>query len=241
MAERLLTMSTEELERLTLFERLDKGDLKQIEVARCLGLSTRHVRRLQRKYEEEGPSGLISGHRGKPSNHQLAADLKERALALVKAHYSDFGPTLAAEYLYQRHGLRLGVETLRQAMMTHRLWQSRRKKKKRVYQQRERRAQFGELVQLDGSYHDWFEGRAEKCCLLVLVDDATSAIIGAYFCPAETTFNYFKVLTDYFQTYGLPMALYSDKHGVFRVNMKSAQSGNGLTQFGRAMHQLVDA
>lgn len=238
MAGDYLVMSSKEIERLKVLERLHQGELKQYQAAARLGLSSRQVRRLQRKYEREGPQGLISGHRGKASNHQLRPGLKELALELVTTHYPDFGPTLAAEYLYERHDIKLGIETLRSLMMDAGLWRAKQKKKKRIHQQRLRRPQFGELIQLDGSYHDWFEGRSPKCCLLVLVDDATSSIVGALFCEAETTLNYFKALSTYFRTYGLPMALYSDKHGIFRVNIKDPKNSSGLTQFGRAMEEL---
>lgn len=234
----MVIMSHQELDRMQVVERIKAGKLSQIEGSRLLGITTRQLRRLQERYAKEGAIGLISRHRGKPSNHQLKPALKQSAIEIVKRAYSDFGPTLAAEYLLERHQIKVGVETLRQLMIEAGLWKAKQMKKKVIHQQRLRRARFGELIQLDGSYHDWFEGRSNKCCLLVLIDDATSKIVAMLFCNAETIHNYFKVVGDYIQKHGMPMAFYSDKHSIFRVNIKEAQSGTGLTQFGRAMEEL---
>lgn len=233
-----IIMSMQDIERLKIIEQIKSGGLSQVEGARLLGLTTRHLRRLERKYEKEGALGLVSGHRNKRSNHRLPESLKQLAIEIVTRDYADFGPTLAAEYLLERHQIKLGVETLRKLMIEAGLWNFKHRKKKIIHQQRLRRSRFGEMIQLDGSYHDWFEGRSEKCCLLVLIDDATSKIVSMLFCDAETTQNYFKVINQYIKQYGMPMSFYSDKHGIFRVNIKEAQSGNGLTQFGRAMEQL---
>lgn len=236
MAEELIRMSEKELERLEILERLNCKKITQKEAARQLCLCSRQVRRLQQAYKEEGVQGLISKKRGKTSNNCLPSELKNTAIAIVKEYYYDFGPTLAQEYLTSKHGVHLSVETLRQLMITHGLWRAKSKKQARVYQQRERRACFGELVQIDGSHHDWFEGRNAKCCLLVLIDDATSALLGLHFCEAETTQGYFELMHNYFERYGLPMGLYSDKHGVFKVNHEGCD--NNLTQYGRAMDEL---
>lgn len=176
--------------------------------------------------------------RGRPSNHQLPEALKKEAIALVKRHYHDFGPTLACEYLLEQHQLSLSVETLRKMMVKEGLWRYRQRKDSRIHQQRERRPAFGELIQLDGSPHDWFEGRGPKCCLLVLIDDATSALLGLRFEETETTFGYFRLVESYAKEYGLPAAFYSDKHSIFRINLPDAKSGTGLSQFGRAMQDL---
>lgn len=232
-----LEMSEKEIGRLEVLSRVCSGDISQKQGAKLLKLSTRQVRRLHRRYEQDGASGLISGHRGR-CNHQLPPGLKSEALSLISSHYADFGPTLANEYLHERHGIELSVESTRQLMISGGLWQSKSKQQKRIYQQRDRRNQFGELVQMDGSYHDWFEGRGDKCCLLVLIDDATGSLLDLLFCEAETTQNYFQVVKHYIEHHGLPMAFYTDKHGIFRVNIKESTGGTGLTQFGRAMEEL---
>ena len=237
MLEDMIEMSERELKRLSVLESLKAGRMSQKAAGQLLGIQERQVRRLIKKFRLEGARGLISKKRGKPSNHQLPPGLKSLAIEIVKEHYADFGPTLAKEYLSEQHGINLSVETLRQAMIAAELWKPKRQKLVRIHQQRQRRACFGELVQIDGSPHDWFEGRADKCSLLVLVDDATSALLGLHFVKAESTQGYFKLLRDYFKAYGLPMALYSDRHSIFQVN-NAKKNGPEPTQLGRAMDTL---
>jgi hypothetical protein len=157
---------------------------------------------------------------------------------LISKHYADFGPTLAHEKLAEVHGLRLSVESVRRLMVAAGLWHARRRRDPQVRRMRERRACFGELIQIDGSPHDWFEGRAEKCTLLVFIDDATGRLMQLLFAEAESTFSYFAAVRSYISMHGKPRAFYSDKLGVFRVNIPEAQGGTGLTQFGRAMKEL---
>ncbi|SEM22021.1 Integrase core domain-containing protein [Bosea lupini] len=157
---------------------------------------------------------------------------------LIKANYLDFGPTLAAEKLAERHGLRLGVETVRRWMIADGIWRDRRERLKPVHQPRYRRDCVGELIQIDGSQHWWFEDRGPQCTLLVFIDDATSRLMHLQFVTAESTFDYFAATRSYLQRYGKPVAFYSDKHATFRVNKVGATGGNGMTQFGRALDQL---
>ena len=233
-----LTMSTKEIQRLEVMEKLKSRLLTQKEASSVLGISTRQVKRIWHRYKRDGALGLVSQRRGKPSNHKMAPSVKEEAILLIREHYHDFHPTFAHEKLIEKHGLNFSVETLRQWMIEAKLWNRQRKKTVRIHQLRERRSCFGELVQLDGSPHDWFEGRAAYCCLLVLVDDATSALLELRFEPVETTDGYFRLIKSYFKQYGLPAAFYSDRHSIFRVNMAEAKTGDGNTQFSRAMKQL---
>jgi hypothetical protein len=165
--------------------------------------------------------------------------VRTEALALIKANYADFGPTLAAEKLAECHHLRLGVETLRQWMRADGIWKDRQQRLPRVYQPRYRRAGMGELIQIDGSEHGWFEDRGPQCTLLAFVDDATSRIMHACFVATESTFDYFRATRAYLERYGKPVAFYSDKHAIFRVNKREAAGGDGMTQFGRALDQLT--
>jgi hypothetical protein len=236
MTEELITMSAKELKRLEVLEKLKSKQITQVMASNQLSIGVRQIRRLFKSYLEMGVKCLISKKRGAPSNHQLPTKLKETAISIIKENYIGFGPTLASEYLEERHALKLSVETIRQLMIKNELWVAKHRNPVRTYQQRERRDCFGELVQLDGSHHDWFEGRSDKCCLLVLIDDATGALLGLHFCEAETTQGYFELLQGYFNNYGLPMSIYSDKHGVFRVNHKGCE--DKLTQYGRAMNEL---
>jgi hypothetical protein len=145
---------------------------------------------------------------------------------------------LAAEKLAELHGIHLGRKTLRQWMIAAGLWKDRRARLKAVHQPRYRRDCFGELIQIDGSKHWWFEGRGPQCTLLVYIDDATSRLMHLQFVESESTFDYFAATRAYLERYGKPVAFYSDKHGVFRVNKKDAVGGDGMTQFGRALHAL---
>ncbi len=172
-----------------------------------------------------------------PSNNHLPEKTINKARRLLRARYYDFGPTLAAEKL-AIEGVALSVETVRQLLIREGLWKARRVRRVVIHQLRERRARLGELVQIDGSPHAWFEGRAPKCTLLVFVDDATSRLMYLQFVDAETTFNYFAAVRSYLTQFGKPLAFYSDKFGVFRVNMPNPLSGTGLTQFGRALKEL---
>lgn len=234
----LLVMSTKELDRLTVFERIKAQRLSRVDAAQQLGLSTRHVNRLYHQYLNEGSSALTSKRRGKPGNHAYAPELKQYALYLIRTNYEDFGPTLIAEKLLEHHGLAISRETIRTWLMEAGIWTDRREAKKRVYQPRYRRECFGELIQIDGSDHYWFEDRGPKCTLLVFIDDATSQLMELRFCPCETTFDYFQATKRYLETYGKPVAFYSDKHSIFRINKPDPTSGTGLTQFGRALQDL---
>jgi hypothetical protein len=157
---------------------------------------------------------------------------------LLYERYADFGPTLAQEKLTEIHGLRISRESVRRLMIAEGLWKPKKLKRVPVHQMRERRACRGELVQIDGSPHAWFEDRGPKCSLLVFIDDATGELMELYFTQVESTFSYFAAIRRYLDRHGRPVAFYSDKHGIFKVNIKNALSGSGLTQFGRAMQSL---
>lgn len=234
-----LTMSTKELSRLEVMQRLKDKRLIQKEAAAILGLSIRQVKRLWQKYQKEDAKGLISKRRGTASNNRIDAGLSQKALDLIKKKYADFGPTLAHEKLSEIHKVQLSRESVRKLMIAEGMWKPRRAKKSVVHQMRERRACLGELVQIDGSDHAWFEERGERCTLLVFIDDATGKLLELLFVPDETFFAYCQASHHYFERYGKPVAFYSDKHGVFRVNIQQPLGqGRGMTQFGRAMQEL---
>jgi transposase len=235
----LLTMSNKEITRLEAMQRIKDKRLTQKEAARMLGISVRQVKRLYRSYRKRGAKGLVSQRRGKPSNNRLDAGIMQQALDLIKEKYEDFGPTLAHEKLTEVHRLQLSRESVRKLMIAEEVWKPKRAKKPSAYQMRERRACLGELVQIDGSEHAWFEERGPKCTLLVYIDDATGQLLELWFVPAETTFAYFETSRRYFERSGKPVAFYSDKHSIFRVNQEQTVGmGSGLTQFGRAMQEL---
>lgn len=171
-------------------------------------------------------------------NRQLQPGLADQALELIKTRYADFGPTLAREKLEEVHGLFLGKETVRRIMVRAGLWIPRKQRSARIPQPRYRRPCTGELIQIDDCDYDWFEGLGPACTALVYVDDATSKIMELLFVKSESTFSYFEATRHYIDKHGKPLALYSDKAGVFRVNNKHATGGEGHTQFGRAMYEL---
>lgn len=236
--DKLTTMSEKEIDRLEKMNQLRSKQIGQKTAAEQLGLSVRQVKRLWKAYQEQGAAGLVNKSRGKPSHNQLNREAKQRALDLIQERYRDFGPTLASEKLREVHKIRISDESVRKIMLAEGLWKQRRKRKARVYQMRERRACFGELVQIDGSDYDWFEGRSPRCTLLVFVDDATGKLVELWFVPHESFFGYCEASRRYFERYGKPGAFYSDKHGIFHLNTPKVTPGDGLTDFGRAMQEL---
>lgn len=235
----VLQMTKEELHRVQVLEQLVQKQIQQGQAAEQLGITVRQVKRLKRTYKREGAKALVSKKRGRASNHQLDPQVERQARGLLHERYADFGPTLAQEKLTEAHHIDLSVETVRRLMMQEGLWKPRRAKKPVIHQLRERRARLGELVQIDGSPYDWFEGRAPACTLLVCIDDATGRLMELWFTEAETTFSYFEAAEHYLIRHGKPLALYSDKLSVFRVNLPNDLSGAGTTQFTRAMYQLA--
>jgi transposase len=232
-------MSKKELTRLEVMQRLKAKRLSQAEASGMLGISVRQVKRLYRAYRQKGAQGLVSQKRGKASNHRLDQAVVDQARDLLYARYRDFGPTLAHEKLVEQHGLRISDERVRQLMIAEGLWKPKRAKRAEAHQLRERRACFGELVQIDGSDHAWFEERGPRCTLLVMIDDATGQLGALWFVEHESFFGYAAAARHYFARYGRPVAFYSDKHGIFRVNQgQGAGTGAGITQFGRAMQEL---
>lgn len=231
-------MSTQELDRFEVLVRVSERRLTQREAARILGVTERQLRRLWVAYKSDGAAGLVSGRRGKPSNRRLSSAVRDQALVLLRERYSDFGPTFAREKLVEIHGLKMSVCTLRSWMSEAGLWVPNARSQRRVQQPRKRRECYGELIQLDGCDHEWFEDRAPRCTLLVYIDDATSNLMELWFCDGESTFNYFKSTQNYLNRHGKPVAFYSDKASVFHVNAKDPKSGDGFTQFGRAMGEL---
>jgi hypothetical protein len=234
----VIPMSQKELTRLEIIQQLSLRQITQLEAAKKLKLTTRQVRRLHNGYMELGAKSLTSKKRNKPSNNQIKPSKIEQALEFLRNDYKGFGPTLAQEKLNEKHQLTFSIETLRKLMVKQGLWKPRKRKQVKHHQMRVRRPCFGELVQIDGSPHDWFEGRSETCCLLVFIDDATSRILQLRFVPQESTQGYFDATESYISRYGRPIAFYSDKHSIFRINTPEFDSANANTQFGRALKEL---
>lgn len=236
-----LTMSRSERRRLELCGRVKREELSLVKAAELASLSYRQMKRVYRRYREESDQGLVHRLRGRPSNRGNSGDKRERVLALYRERYHDFGPTLAVEYLAREHQLKLGVETLRRWLIQEGLWKS--KQRRSVHRKwRERKEHAGEMVQMDGSHHDWFEGRREWACLMVMIDDATNFTYAQFF-EEETTVAAMTTFGRYVQQHGLPHSLYVDHDSIYEatrsatIDEELAESGP-LTQFGRAMQEL---
>ena len=237
-------MSRRELERVEVMGRVKEGDLSLGDGAAMLGLSYRQTKRVWRRYREHGAEGLRHGNAGRESNRGKGKKLRRQVLQLIRRKYSGseeerFGPTLATEHLAEEDGIQLDHETLRRWMLEEGLW-SRRRKRKPHCQRRERKPHFGELVQLDGSFHDWFEGRGPRGCLMNMVDDATGTI-QARIGQQETIWAAVGVLRVWIARYGVPRALYTDWKNVYKRKATPSEQLRGevpVTQFGRMCQKL---
>ncbi len=236
---RTIAMSAKELKRKTIIEQAEDKRVTQKEGAEKLGISERYFRRLLSRHRRLGDEGLISGHRGKPSNHRMKEKKRQEIVEFMgDPIYEGFGPTLMMEKLEEQMGIIVSKETIRQIMIEEGKHRPKKKKKITAHPQRERRARRGELVQIDGSYHAWLEERGPKGCLLLFVDDATSEVLAAEFVEHESFFAYAGLCKSYFQTIGTPVAFYSDKFSVFRVNSNNVTYKDAITQFSRALGTL---
>ena len=240
--EERLTMTTRELDRLKVIHQVLQHKLTWPQAAVQLVRSVRQIGRLCARVRTEGHKGIVHRLRGRPANHRLPAGRLAKALELVKTHYPDFGPTFATEKLRERHHLVLSSWTLRQGMIRAGLWRPRhRQAPHRAW--RPRRACVGELVQLDGSDHLWFEARGPRCVLLSYVDDATSRGLYGAFVAVEDTWTLLRTTQAYLRRYGRPVAFYVDRDSIYRVNRQATieeqlQDSAPLTQFTRAMREL---
>jgi len=236
-----LLMSVKERQRLLVVERVTRDEMTIDEASRSLGLTYRQVQRLLSRFRTEGDVGLVHRARGQPSSRRKPADFRASVLKLYKEQYPDFGPTLAAETMAHRDQVLVNPETLRLWLIQEGLWQARKQRlKHRTW--RPRKACFGELVQLDGSVHDWFEERGARCFLMSMVDDATGTTL-LHFAPEETTLAAMQVLESWIHHYGVPAALYSDQKMVYLTKRKPTlteelRGAEPKTQFGRACFQL---
>jgi transposase len=228
-------------------QRAKKKLITQREAAEELGLSVRHVKRLIYALKKNGDKAVVHGLRGKPSKRKIEEKIEREAVKILSAPvYAGFGPTLAAEYLRQKHGIAVSKETARQWMMRAKLWRAKKQKVKQVHTWRPRRSRFGELVQWDTSEHDWLEGRGEKLYLIAMIDDATSRLL-ARFVRHDSTEENMKLLWSYVEKFGRPVAFYTDKASLFRNNERRRRDEPGVdkdtvemppTQIGRALGEL---
>jgi transposase len=232
----IVDMTMVEIDRLTVIKSFIQGEITTRIAALRLQIGARQVRRLVERFVESGAAGLVSRQRGRPSNRQLAPGLAQSALTIIREHYADYGPTLAGEKLGERHGIKMATETVRRLMIEDGLWKTRQDKQARLHQPRTRRDCLGDLIQIDGSFHPWFEDRGPACSLLVFVDDATGRLMQVHFAPTESTMGYFEATRRYIEKHGKPHVFYSDRAGVFKALHPSKIPSE--TQFARALREL---
>jgi hypothetical protein len=231
-------MTQKELSRSQICLEIRHNHISQTHAAQRLNISLRQMQRIYKNFKKGGSQGIVSQKRGKPSNHQLDPFTKSRVLELTTCeNYRGFGPTFMTETLERFHNIIISIEKTRQLMIENGTWQNKKKKSPIIHQQRKRRARSGELLQVDGSPHAWFEDRGDPCVLLVFIDDATGHTYGQFF-EAETTAAYMITLSKYIRKNGVPLAIYSDKYSVFRVNRPGCLKKDCRTQFGRALEEL---
>lgn len=240
---RQIVMSMKETERIAIMDNLVAKRIKQKHASFQLGVSVRQVRRMVKRYKREGIAGLVHKSRGRAGNRVLTPEKKAEVILRIKQQYPDFGPTLASEKLAERDGIVVSRETIRQLMIGEQLWKVHHRKEITIHTYRERRSCVGELVQLDGSPHAWFEERNDPCTLIAYIDDATSRIMDGGFVDYEGTFTLFETTEHCLKIYGKPLSLYVDKHSTFKINRQATIEEElrdflPQSQFGRAMEQL---
>lgn len=238
-----ISMNMKETERIIIMDNLAAKRIKQKHASSQLGISVRQVQRIVKRYKGEGVTGLIHKSRGRVGNRTMPQEKKDQIVSLIRQYYPDFGPTLAAEKLEERHGITVSEEKVRLLMITEGLRKGHHRKEVVIHTYRERRSCVGELVQLDGSPHRWFETRAYPCTLIAYIDDATSRIMDGEFTDYEGTFTLFLATEHYMQTHGKPVSLYVDKHSTYRINRQATieeelKDFQPQSQFGRAMGEL---
>jgi transposase len=224
------------MEQAGVFERLKNRDITQKEAAQQLGFSVRWVRKKMKRYRASGAEGLVHRNSGKASPRKTPQRCIDKALELLRTRLQDAGPTYLAEKLFELHGIKISEESMRQIMIRHSEWRVTRSRPKHR-RRRERRAQVGIIIQLDGSPHDWFEGRAPQCTLLVFIDDATSRILWLEFVQSESVIAVMQATKNYLEKHGRPRSFYVDYGSVFHVNTNNPDNDK-LTQFERAMQEL---
>jgi len=236
----ILTMSKKEISRYDVIKRLIRKEINGTKAAELIKISIRHAKRLKAAVKKKGAKGLIHGNRGKKGNRGLPAEEHKQIADLLKEKYYDFGPTFAAEKLSEDHQIKHDPKTIRAIMIENDLWKPKSKLKGSFHRSwRQRRSNFGEMEQFDGSYHDWLEGRGPKYCLLLSVDDATGEITDGYFDQHEGVFPVFNFWLNYLTKHGKPRSIYMDKFSTYKMNQKVAVENHDLkTQFQRALEQL---
>ncbi len=241
MEKELITLSTREIERLRIIHKVMDRNMTQIEASEILGITDRQIRNIITKIKEKGDQGIAHRNRGRAAPNKMREELEDRIGEIIKKKYADFKPTLASEKLLELHAIRVGREKLRQIMISKGIWRVRRYKKE-VHQWRERKHYYGQMIQTDGSHHDWLEGRGPKMVFMGYVDDATGQVFGSFY-DHEGVFPAMDSLGRYMRLYGLPKSLYLDKHSTYKTTRQPdldelLRGETAETQFARACREL---
>jgi hypothetical protein len=237
-----IIMSRKELRRLPIIHKTIEKRLTQVKAAEMLDLCDRQIRRIIRKIEAGGNPAIVHGNRGKESPFKLPQDRVEKIMSIIEKRYYDFGPTFAAEKLLECEKIKISKEKLRQLMLSHEIDYPRRKKKGTIHQWRERKQCRGEMIQMDGSDHDWLEGRGPKLALMGYIDDASNTVFGRFY-GYEGTFPAMDSLRRYLGKYGIPFSFYVDRHSTYKTtrqpNLDEDLKGEfAKTQFARSLKEL---
>jgi transposase len=244
MRGRTFALSQKELQRVSVISSCVKGDMACARAAALLSLSVRQVKRLKKRFREQGEAALAHANRGRPSPRRLPSRVRQAVVRLARTTYAGFNDHHLCEKLGEVEGLSLSRETLRRLLRQAGLGSPRKRRAPSHRQRRLRSAQLGELVQLDGSPHDWLQGRGPRLTALGMQDDATGKILAAQFFPSETAFGYLSLLRQLLQRHGVPLAFYGDRSGIFVRNddawtvQEQLAGKRQPTQFGRALAQL---
>ena len=230
----IIAMSKEELNKAMVVGQAIDKKITQKEAALRLNLSIRQIKRLAKKIRAKGPQSIAHKSRGNPKTLKYCIDVQNKVFNLLQEKYPDFGPTLAAEKLKEIDGINVSNEWLRLLMIKRGLWRAKQKRPP-IHNPRTRRARYGELIQIDGSHHAWFEGRGPKCVALVFVDDATSHLQIVHFCETEDLKGYLTATKAYLEQYGCPKEIYTDKHSVFTVNHMRGGENKGKTHYAKVL------
>lgn len=239
----IFMMTREEIQRYQIIGKVLGHEINQQEASEYLKLSDRQIRRIVKRVRTEGESGVVNKSRCRPGNRSIKSSFRNDVLRFYKTHYKGFGPTLASEKLLERNGLKVNDETLRLWLIKEALWQAKPRRIRKSLSWRERKDHFGQMVQMDGSHHDWLEGRGPKLVLMGYIDDATGRFYGRFY-DYEGTFPAMDSLKGYIKHYGIPKSIYLDRHSTYRINKKYSYSDwpfrdkQELTQFGRACKQI---
>ncbi len=239
----IIMVSGEELRRLGIINKVLVNEISQQEASEVIGVGDRQVRRVVKRVRDEGERGIVHGLRGKPGNHHIAKDRRQKILNLYRRQYEGFGPLLASEKLWERDKIKACDETLRLWLIEEGLWKPKKHKEASKHIWRARKEHYGEMVQMDGSHHDWLEGRGPKMVLMGYIDDANSKVYARFY-EYEGTQPAMDSFKRYIQKNGIPSSIYLDKHSAYKINKKETyrewpfRDAEELTQFGRACRQL---